>query len=83
MELSKKTTILLTEELHERLTGLAEQEGVSLGELVRRACETQYGIVSRADRVEAVESLAKLQLPVGDVRTMKEESVPVADELLP
>ncbi len=83
MELSKKTTILLTEELHERLTGLAKLEGVSLGELVRRACESQYGIVSREDRVKAVNSLAELQLPVADVQTMARESTPEPDELLP
>lgn len=83
MELSKKTTILLTEELHERLTGLAEQEGISLGELVRRACESQYGVVSREDRLAAVKSLAALRLPVADVQTMESESVPQADELLP
>lgn len=83
MELSKKTTILLTEELHERLTGLAKLEGVSLGELVRRACESQYGIISREDRVKAVRSLAALDLPVADVQTMARESTPEPDELLP
>ena len=83
MELSKKTTILLTEELHARLTGLAELEGVSLGELVRRACESQYGIISREDRVKAVRSLAALGLPVADVQTMTRESTIEPDELLP
>ena len=83
MELTKKTTILLTEELHERLTRLAEQEGVSLGELVRRACEREYGIVSRKERIAAVEALAALRLPVADVETMKRESTLTADELLP
>jgi hypothetical protein len=83
LELTKKTTILLTRELHERLTSLAEQEGVSLGELVRRACESQYGIVSHDDRVKAVESLAALELPVADVHTMKKESTPEAGALLP
>ncbi len=83
MELSKKTTILLTVELHERLTRLAKQEGVSLGELVRRACESQYGIVSREDRVKAVRSLAALDLPVADVQTMTRESTIEPDELLP
>jgi hypothetical protein len=83
MELSKKTTILLTEELHERLARLAEQEGISLGELVRRACERQYGIVSRQERLQAVKSLAALELPVADAETLERESVPDAGELLP
>ena len=67
MELTKKTTILLSPELHERLTRLGRQEGVSLGELVRRACEKEYGLVSCRDRVEAVRALAELSLPVADV----------------
>src|ERR1700674_5322955 len=41
--LTKKTTILLSPELHERLTRLAQQKGTSLGELVRSACKREYG----------------------------------------
>ena len=83
MELSKKTTILLTPTLHERLTRLARQRGVSVGQLVRTACERQYGLVSEESRTEAVQQLAALSLPVGDPQAMKRESVPSADELLP
>ena len=83
MELSKKTTILLTEELHRRLTSLAEQEGTSMGELIRRACEKQYGILSPEGRIAAVKALADLRLPVADVRRMKQESTPHPDDLLP
>jgi predicted DNA-binding protein len=82
MELSKKTTILFPPDLHERLSRLAAQKGVSLGELVRSACEKEYGIVSREDRIEAVRSLAGLALPVEDVAKMKQESVPKPEELL-
>ena len=83
MELSKKTTILFSPELYERLCRLAKQKGVSLGELVRSACEKQYGLASREDRLEAVRSLASLSLPVGEVREMKEESVPKPQDLVP
>ena len=83
MELSKKTTILFPPELHERLAQLAEKKGVSLGELVRSACEKQYSLVSREGRIEAVRALAALSLPVGECREMKEESVPQPDRLLP
>lgn len=83
MELSKKTTILFPPELHRRLAQLAEQKGTSLGDLVRRACEQQYGITSRERRIEAAEELAKLALPVGEVRQMIRESVPSPEELLP
>ena len=83
MELSKKTTILFSVDFHERLSRLAKQRGVSLGELVRRACEKQYGLISSETRVEAVQTLAGLSLPVEDPKTMKEQSVPTPDELVP
>jgi len=83
VELSKKTTILLSPDLHARLTALGEQEGLSLGELVRRACERQYGLVSPTERLAAVTALEEMALPVGDVATMKQESVPPPEDLLP
>ena len=83
MELSKKTTILLTPALHEQLARLARLKGVSLGHLIRDACERQYRLVSEVSRTEAVQSLAALDLPVGDPNVMKRESVPDADDLLP
>ena len=83
MELSKKTTILFSPDVHEQLSRLAAQKGVSLGELVRQACEKQYGLVSVEARVEAVHTLAALKLPVDDTRTMKEQSVPRPAELMP
>ncbi len=83
MELSKKTTILLTPVLNERLTRLARYRGVSVGELIRSACERQYGLVSEESRSDAVRQLAALGLPVADPQAMKRESVPDADDLLP
>ena len=82
MELSKKTTILFPPDLHERLSRLAAKKGVGLGELVRSACEKQYGIVSREDRLAAVRKLAALELPVGDPGEMKLESAPDPEEVL-
>jgi hypothetical protein len=82
MELSKKTTILLTPDLHARLTRLARLRGVSVGELIRSACERQYGLVSEELRSDAVKGLAAMGLPVSDPRTMKRESVPDAGDLL-
>ena len=83
MELSKKTTILLTPELHKRLSALAEKSGSSIGALIREACEKQYGLVSAEARLRAVREMATLGLPVGSVRQMKRESVPDPSELLP
>ena len=82
MDLSKKTTILFTPELHRRLKRVAKQRGVSIGELVREACVEQYGLVGTDKRRDAVAELAALELPVGDPTEMKRESVPDPDALL-
>jgi hypothetical protein len=82
MELSKKTTILLPPDLHEQLTRRAEREGTSLGELVRRACRTEYGYHSREDRRRALDELASLRLPVAEPARIKRESVPAAEDLM-
>jgi predicted DNA-binding protein len=83
MELSKKTTILFPPDLHARLARLAKQRGTSLGHLVRTACEQQYGLASREERLAAVEDLASLDLPVGTPEEMARESVPSPEELMP
>lgn len=75
----KKTTILFPPDLHERLSRLAEQQGTSLGDLVRKACELQYGRASAETRLEAVRQLAAMSLPVRDPGAMKRDSVPWAD----
>ncbi len=64
MELSKKTTLLFSPELHSRLTSLAARRGVSLGELVREACEAQFGLGGSPDRIDAARALGALSLPV-------------------
>ena len=76
MELSKKTTILLSPDLYEHLTRTARARRKSLGQLMREACEAQYGRVTGEDRVHAVDELRRLALPVASPRTMKQESVP-------
>lgn len=83
MELTKKTTILFSPDLHARLQRLAKQQGTSLGELVRSACERQYALASADERLAAVEALAALELPVGSPEEMARESVPSPDELMP
>lgn len=83
MELSKKTTILFSPELHRRLSRLAASRGVSLGELVREACEVRYGVAGTPGRIEAAGRLAALGLPVASPEAMKRESVPGPGDLLP
>jgi len=83
MELSKKTTILFSPELHRRLSEFAARRGVSLGEVVREACEATYGLVDSEARRAAAVALAQLDLPVGRPGAMKRESQPDPDALLP
>jgi len=83
MELSKKTTILFPPDLHDQLVRLAGRRGTSLGQLVREACEAQYGLVPPEERLEAVAELRRLSLPVPSPDVMEHESVPSADDLLP
>ncbi len=83
MELSKKTTILFSPELHERLAQLAAQRGTSLGELVRTACERQYTLPSREQKLAAVRKLTALRLPVASPRRMKQQAVPRPEEIAP
>jgi hypothetical protein len=75
MELSKKLTILITPELHEILTTQSQQSGRSIGELVRAACEREYGKAAIARRLAALDRLFHLDLPVSDVETMTKESI--------
>lgn len=83
MGMTKKTTILFSPRMHRRLTELAARQGRSLGELVREACEVQYGVVGGRDQEAAVAELAALALPVDTPEVMKQESVPDPDDLLP
>jgi hypothetical protein len=82
MELSKKTTILFPPDLHGHLVRLAEQRRTSLGDLVRTACERQYGMTTLDDRRAAVQALGSLNLPVGTPEAMARESVPKPGEPL-
>jgi hypothetical protein len=76
MELMKKTTVWFSPQQHAWLTQVAKQRGVSLGQIIREACEAQYGVASLEARLQAVKALGELKLPVADVATMKRESLP-------
>jgi len=78
-----KTTILLTSTLHERLTSLARRRRVSMGHLIRKAVEAQYGLIDVEERVEAVHSLAELSLPVDTPAVMKVESDSFGHDSIP
>jgi hypothetical protein len=81
MELTKKTTILFPPELHSHLAQVAQRQGVSLGQLVRSACERAYGRVSTEDRLKALAELVAMDLPVGTPAEMEAESIPAPEDL--
>ena len=81
MELSKKTTILLSPRLYGMLKGISKTKNLSIRELIRSACEKQYGLL--AESVEAVDNLSSMALPVDTPDAMKREAVPRPEELLP
>ena len=83
MELSHKTTILLSEELYQRLMKIAGGKHTSLGCVVREACQMQYGLVEPGQAEAAVRELSAMQLPVDDVARMKQQLAPAPGELLP
>jgi predicted transcriptional regulator len=78
MELSRKTTILFSPDLHDQLTHLARQLDTSLGELVRQACQAHYNLFSLDERLAAVRELEAMSLPIGEPEDMARESVPDA-----
>ena len=51
MDLSKEARVRFPPPLHERLSCVAAREGVSLGELVRKACEKLHGLAGGAGRL--------------------------------
>jgi predicted DNA-binding protein len=81
MRLTHKTTVLLSERLHRQLSQLAAERGQSMGELVRQACERQYGMADVNARLAAVEALRSMRLPVGPVEQMIAESVAEPQDL--
>lgn len=78
----REIPILFPEDLYEELSRRAEGRGKKVEELIREACEIQYGLTTTEDRLEAVRELARLHLPVGDPEEMERESVPRPEDLL-
>jgi len=83
MGLSKKTTILLSPRLYRMLKAISRSKNRSIGELIRSACEKQYGLFSESEALEAADRLSSLDLPVSTPASMKRESVAEPGELIP
>jgi len=71
----KKTTLLFEEEVYEKLREKSKLQNVSIGELVREAVATYYGIKNKEDKLKALSKLESLNLPVSDYDSMEKEII--------
>lgn len=71
--LTKKATILFAPKMYAQLGRLAKQRRTSIAQLVRRAAIQCYLVPDRRTRLEAVEAIAAMNLPVSDWPTMEAE----------
>jgi|HubBroStandDraft_6_1064221.scaffolds.fasta_scaffold153979_3 hypothetical protein len=73
--LTRRTQLLLDDDLHERLRQIAAERGVSLGALIREAIDEKLAR-TRDARAEAAERfLASEPMPVEDWPVMKRQMI--------
>jgi predicted DNA-binding ribbon-helix-helix protein len=71
--LTRRTQLLLDDELHRRLREIAAQRGISMGALIREAIDEKLSRTQDA-RAQAFTSLLEAEpMPVEDWPAMKEE----------
>ena len=66
MRMASRFEVRLDPECRERLDELAEKDGVSASEVVRRLIEQAYEGVIKARRIKAIEELAGMSMEVPD-----------------
>ena len=62
----KKATLLFDEEVYEKLREKSVTSNTSIGKLVREAVASYYGIRNSSEKIEALNKLKTLDLPVGN-----------------
>ncbi len=74
-QLTRRTQLLLDDDLHRHLREMAAQRGISLGALIREAIDEKLSRV-QDDRAEAIdELLAAEPMPVDDWPIMKRQMI--------
>ncbi len=71
----KKTTLLFEENVYKKLQEKSKIEKISIGELVREAVTNYYGIKSSKQKMEALQKLSHMNLPVSDYEQMEKDIV--------
>jgi hypothetical protein len=70
-----RTQILFPEEEYRRLREVAQEEGRSVGALVREAVAKHYPGPSRERRIAAVKRMLEMDVPAPDWPQMEEEII--------
>jgi plasmid stability protein len=74
--LTRRTQLLLDDDLHQRLRKIAAERGISLGALIREAINEKLLVSAQDDRAKAIdELLAAEPMPVDDWPVMKQEII--------
>jgi plasmid stability protein len=71
--LTRRTQLLLDDELHRRLREIAAQRGISMGALIREAIDEKLSSVQDARAQAAARLLAAEPMPVEDWPIMKKQ----------
>jgi predicted DNA-binding protein len=73
LPLTRRTQLLLDDELHRRLREIAAERGISMGALIREAIDEKLSQV-QDDRAEAIDRLLAAEpMPVEDWPVMKKQ----------
>jgi predicted DNA-binding protein len=71
--LTRRTQLLLDDELHERLRAIAAQRGISMGALIREAIDEKLARVQDTRAEAFAKLLAAESMPVEDWSVMKKQ----------
>jgi hypothetical protein len=75
LSLTRRTQLLLDDELHRRLREIAAQRGISMGALIREAIDEKLASTQNA-RGEAIQELLDAEpMPVDDWPVMKRQMI--------
>lgn len=73
--LTRRTQLLLDDDLHQRLRKIAAERGISLGALIREAIDEKLSRVQEVRSEAFAELLAAAPMPVDDWPVMKQEII--------